>query len=272
MNRFLKKKLPAFLLALIMVIGMMPTAMATDCQHTNWSKWNKLDDAKHQRTCLVNGCEGTQEANHVWPAAYKNSTAKHWKECSDCGAQSAQENHSYSNTMKTDANYHWDQCTVCGYKDNLGGHADLNLDGKCDTCKKEVKLSYVNVTFMNGTATYKAKAKLAKGTAPANPGTPAKEADSTASYTFKGWTTRNPGPNALYDRQSFLTSAQVASTALDEDTVYYALFEANEIPSITYEVKPGEVLAFDRADFRDILTMPLTTTRSAPSSLPPTAP
>ena len=252
MKKFWSKKLPAFLLALVLVAGMMPAALAAGCQHNSWGNWAKLNDTQHQRKCDVSGCSGTQEANHTWPAAYKTGTINHWKECSGCGAQSAKEAHTYGNAMKSDASYHWDECTVCGYKENMGGHVDLNLDSKCDTCKKEVKLDAVTVTFMNGTATYKAAAKLAKGACPANPGTPAKAADDTNTYTFKGWTTRNPGPSAIYDRQTYLTSAQVASTPLTVSTVYYALYEAVEIPALTYEVNPGAVLDFDRTDFRDI--------------------
>ena len=252
MKKFWSKKLPAFLLALVLVAGMMPAALAAGCQHNSWGNWAKLNDEQHQRKCDVSGCNGTQEANHTWPTAYKTETQNHWKECSDCGAQSAKEHHTYGTALKSDANYHWNECSVCGYKENMGGHVDLNLDSKCDTFKKTVNLDAVSVTFMNGTATYKTAAKLAKGSCPANPGTPTKAADSTSTYTFKGWTTRNPGPSAMYDRQTYLTSSQVASTPLTASTVYYALYEAVEIPSVIYEVNPGEALVFDRSDFRDI--------------------
>ena len=64
MNRFWKKRLPAILLAMVMVLGMVPAAMAADCGHNNWGGWQKLDDTKHQRKCLSSDCAGTQEANH----------------------------------------------------------------------------------------------------------------------------------------------------------------------------------------------------------------
>ena len=36
-----KKKLSAFLLALTLIVGLMPTALAADCGHNNWSTWQK---------------------------------------------------------------------------------------------------------------------------------------------------------------------------------------------------------------------------------------
>ena len=129
-----KKKLSAFLLALTLIVGLMPTALAADCGHNNWSTWQKLNDQQHQRTCLTSGCTGIQTANHQWSSVYEKDAVSHWKKCSDCGAQTTHEAHVYSGTMKYDASNHWDQCSVCGYQDNLGGHVDLNNDGKCDTC------------------------------------------------------------------------------------------------------------------------------------------
>ncbi len=251
MKRFGNKKLLSVLLALAMVIGMMPTALAA-CSHNNWSVWTKADDTNHQRTCLTSGCAETQTAAHTMGSGYKTDASNHWKVCSACGAQTTHTAHTYSGTMSSDGSNHWDQCTACGYRDHLGGHVDLNLDAKCDTCGRSVSLTYVSVTFMNGTSTYKSKTNVAKGAAPNNPGTPTKDAQNGVTYTFKGWTTRNPGPSALYDRQTYLTSGQVASTALTENTIYYALFEANEAAILTYEVNPGEIVEFDRSDFRDM--------------------
>ena len=106
MNRFLKKKLPALLLALIMVIGMMPTALAA-CAHNNWSAWTKLDDTQHQRTCLASGCTEVEKAAHGWGSAYEKDTANHWQKCATCGAQTAHAAHTYSGTMTSDSNNHW---------------------------------------------------------------------------------------------------------------------------------------------------------------------
>ena len=218
MNRFWKKRLPAILLAMVMVLGMVPAAMAADCGHNNWGGWQKLDDTKHQRKCLSSDCAGTQEANHNWGTAYATDGNNHWKKCADCGAETAKEAHSYSGTMKTDANYHWDQCTVCGYKDNLGGHVDLNGDAKCDTCGYSMSGLYVTVTFKNGGSTFKTQTNVVKGTAPANPGTPTYP--GSGSYDFVGWVTSNPGSTAAYTGQTYYTSSQVATRTVSAATTY----------------------------------------------------
>ena len=250
MNGFWKKKLPALLMALVMVAGMMPTALAVNCGHNNWSNWTKLNDTQHQRTCLTSGCTGTQEANHNF-SAYETSASAHWKKCAECGAQTAQESHTYGSSMKYDASNHWDQCSVCGYKNKLGGHVDANNDGKCDTCGYTPGTANITVTFMNGTKTYKTQS-VKKGAAPSAPGTPTKASSGSKTYTFKGWTTKNPGSSALYDGQSYLTSAEVAKKTLSASTTYYALYTEGSGTTITWKVKPGNELKFDRSDFKDM--------------------
>ena len=207
MKRFLKRRLPALMLSAVLMLTLMPTALAADCGHNSWGAWQKLNDQQHQRTCLVSGCSATQEANHSWPSGYETDGSSHWKKCTDCGAQTAHEAHKYSGGMKSDANNHWDQCTVCGYKDNLGGHVDLNEDLKCDTCGYSMPDPTITVTFKNGSSTYRTQS-IKKGNAPSNPGTPSKSS-SGKTYTFKGWTTSNPGSSAIYDGQSYLTSSEV---------------------------------------------------------------
>ena len=251
MNGFWKKKLPALLLALVMVAGMVPTALAADCGHNNWGSWTKLNDSQHQRTCLTSGCSGTQEANHTWAAAYETDRSNHWKKCTECGAQTVHTAHTYSGTMKYDASNHWDQCTVCGYKDNLGGHVDLNNDGKCDTCSYSTGTATVTVTFMNGTKIYKTQS-VKKGSAPSAPGTPTKASSGSKTYTFKGWTTKDPGSSAVYNGQSYLTASEVTRTALSANTTYYALYTEGSGTTISWKVKPGNELKFDRSDFKDL--------------------
>ena len=250
MKRFWKKKLPAFLLALTLIVGLMPTALAADCGHGNWSPWYKLNDQQHQRRCQTSGCTATQEANHSWPSAYTSDASSHWKKCTDCGAETTHEAHTYGGTMKYDSSNHWDQCTVCGHQDNLGGHVDLDNDGKCDTCGYSVGIT-LTVTFMNGSGVYRTQS-VKKGSAPSNPGTPTKSS-SGKSYTFKGWTTKNPGSSALYDGQSYLTSSQVAKTSLSANTTYYALYTTSSSSSsaISYKVSAGESVSLDRSDFKD---------------------
>ena len=254
MKGFWSRKLPAFVLALIMTAGVMPAALAADCGHNNWGAWTKLDESKHQRVCLTSGCPGTQEASHSWAAAYETDASSHWKKCTDCGAQTTHEAHNYSGVMKSDSSNHWDQCTVCGYRDNLGGHVDTNNDGKCDTCGYSVGISNtITVTFINGTSTYRTQT-ITRGGTPANPGTPAKASSGGRKYTFKGWTTTYPGSAGLYTNQSYRSSSQVANTSLSSNTTYYALYTASTSSSsdLTYEVAAGDSLDFDRADFKEI--------------------
>ena len=251
MKRFLKRRLPALMLCVVLAVSLMPTALAADCGHNSWGAWQKLNDQQHQRTCLVSGCAATQEANHSWPSAYETNSSSHWKKCTDCGAQTGREAHQFSGGMKSDASNHWDQCTVCGYKDNLGGHVDLNNDLKCDTCGYSMPDPTITVTFKSGSSTYRTQS-IKKGNAPSNPGTPSKSS-SGKTYTFKGWTTSNPGSSAIYNGQSYLTSSEVSRIALTSSTTYYALYTvSNQADSIVYEVKPGESVDFSRTDFRDV--------------------
>lgn len=251
MKGFWMKKLPALLLAVLMTASLTPAALAAvNCQHENWSAWSKLNDAQHQRKCLTSGCTSTQEANHTW-STWSSDASTHWQKCSECGAETAHAAHTYSGAMKIDTSNHWDQCTVCGYKDNLGGHVDLNGDGKCDTCGYAVGTASVTVTFINCGRTYTTQS-VRKGYAPSNPGTPSKSSSGSTSYAFKGWTTQNPGSTGLYDRQPYLTSAEVARTNISTNTTYYALYTEGVSTDITWKVKPGGQLDFDRTVFRDL--------------------
>ena len=253
MKHFLKKQLPAFLLAVLLVAGAVPSALATNCpngQH-KWSSWQKQDDGTHVRTCLVSGCTATESAAHTWEASYSTDAASHWKKCSVCGAEQTHTAHNFRLDLQKDAATHWEQCDTCGYRANEGGHLDKNQDGKCDTCGYSTGVPYVTVTFMNGTSTFKTQTNVTKGGAPANPGTPTKTASGKV-YTFKGWTTTNPGSSALYNGQTVLTSAQVAATAVSANTTYYAVYTVASDGLITYEVDPGDTVSLDRSDFKDL--------------------
>ena len=253
MKHFLKKQLPAFLLAVLLVAGTMPAALAVNCpegQH-KWSSWQKQDDGIHVRTCLVSGCTATESASHTWESGYSTDATSHWKKCSVCGAEQSHTTHNFRSDLQKDATSHWEQCATCGYRANEGGHLDKNQDGKCDTCGYSTGVPTVTVTFMNGTSTFKTQTNVAKGATPANPGTPTKTASGKV-YTFKGWTTTNPGSSAEYTGQTVLTSAQVAAKAVSANTTYYAVYTVASDGIITYEVDPGDTVSLDRSDFKDV--------------------
>ena len=71
MNGFWKKKVPAFLLALVMTAGMMPAALAV------------------------------HEGEHNFGDNYFNDTESHWQQCPepDCGATSGKEPHTKSQAV-----------------------------------------------------------------------------------------------------------------------------------------------------------------------------
>ena len=78
------------------------------------------------------------------------------------------------------------------------------------------------VTFINSGSTFTGQ-NINQGACPANPGTPSKTA-SNCSYSFRGWTTSNPGTTAIYAGQSVLSSAQVAQTSVTSNVTYYAVY------------------------------------------------
>ena len=253
MNRFWKKRLAAMLLAVVMVAGMMPAAMAADCPDGKhqWGAWyeSTTDSGKHERQCLVSGCTAKETAAHTWSSGYSTDEDAHWKSCTVCGVQQPHEAHSFLSAWQTDSSSHWEQCRTCGYRANEGGHIDKNLDGKCDTCGYNVGTPYVAVTFMNGSTTYKTQTNVVKGSAPANPGTPTYP--GSGSYTFVGWVTSNPGSAAAYTGQSYYTSSQVASTAVSAATTYYAVYDVSSAQSIRYSLAPGGEEEIDARDFNE---------------------
>lgn len=125
MNRFWRKQLPALLLAMIMVIGMMPAAMAEEpVKHThNWStEWSR-NSSQHWHGC--DGCEEKQdEKDHSFaevsrrePTCYQGGEVV--EACTVCGYQktttlSATGDHDYGSEWQKDGEYHWHGCTTKG--------------------------------------------------------------------------------------------------------------------------------------------------------------
>lgn len=153
MSGFWKKKVPAFLLALVMVVGMVPAAMATEVtpdhngeNHNSWSEWRDAGNGKHYRKCEVLDCTAQEIEEHTYDG-YVNNADTHWQECTRCEAKTTPEAHTPGETWRTnssDPDNHWKECTSCNRKVEIGGHVDQSpVDGKCDTCDASVhKHSY----------------------------------------------------------------------------------------------------------------------------------
>ena len=125
MNKFWQKQLPAFLLVMILLVGMMPAALAEEpAEHThNWStEWSR-NSTKHWHEC--DGCEEkSDEEDHSFaevsrrePTCYQDGEVV--EECSVCKYQttttlSATGDHDYGTEWQKDGEYHWHGCTTKG--------------------------------------------------------------------------------------------------------------------------------------------------------------
>lgn len=194
---------------------------------------------KGVRTCQTCGYEKSESiaatGKHEAASGWTWSNTSHWHACkaaSGCSVKINEAKHTYtSGQYITTASQHWQECTVCGGTSAKTNHADADNSGACDACGKDMPVNKITVTFKNGSSTF-ATQSISKGAKPANPGTPTKSA-SGKTYTFKGWTTTNPGTSALYDGQTVLSSSKVASTALSANTTYYAVYTVSGTTDIT---------------------------------------
>ena len=193
---------------------------------------------------------------HKAASGWTWDTAKHWHACtatSGCPQHLSEASHTFtSGEYSNNSSSHWQICTICGGTSAKAAHTDANGDGVCDVCHRGGMpvTNRITVTFMNGSSTYRTQT-ITKGSTPSNPGTPSKS-ESGKTYSFVGWSTSNPGSSAIYDRQSYKSSSQVASTALSANTTYYALYNVRSNNTITYSIKAGKSVSFDRSDFRDV--------------------
>lgn len=141
MKHFWKKKLPAILLALALVTGMIPTAMAEgesegggEPSHTHvWSEDWSRDANQHWHAC--GGCdEKSDAAEHsfdvvtdVAPTCCQPGSRV--SRCAICGYEVAETfgatgNHVYGSEWKYDNVNHWHACTTsgCTATRDTGGH------------------------------------------------------------------------------------------------------------------------------------------------------
>ena len=190
----------------------------------NTSEW-KMDDSKHWNGCNDTSCtEHHNEAAHS--LKYTQDKDYHWQVCSVCGwASTKKEKHNYGSSYASDSTNHWQICSVCRAESEKTAHKDANGDGICDVCKyggMAASTKYT-VTFINAGSTFNTQKNLVKDAKPSNPGTPTRTG-SNCTYSFRGWTTSNPGSAAAYTGQTILSSAQVAAKAVTGNITYYAVY------------------------------------------------
>ena len=129
MKRFLHKKLPAFLLALALMVSMIPMAGAEEDEpvvqehsHTWSTDWTK-DSTQHWHAC--DGCSEKKDAaghefetkSELPPTCYKEG--KIVKRCSICGYEitetpAATGNHVFGEAWSANNTTHWHTCTTPG--------------------------------------------------------------------------------------------------------------------------------------------------------------
>ena len=195
-------------------------------------------DGSKTETCSVCGYVRTTTYSatgaHSFSDAWTSDETSHWHTCTTPGCPEISgkaPHHANGNGIITEptctqAGFVTYTCETCGktYTQktaNALGHIDANQDNRCDRCGVSV-VTNVTVTFKNGSSTFNTQT-IAKGSAPSNPGTPTKSG-SNMTYTFKGWTTSNPGSSAAYTGQSTMSSSQVSSNKVSADTTYYAVY------------------------------------------------
>lgn len=120
MKGFFKRRLPAFLLALILVVGMSPAALATETE-TDPAPQTETGTGDTGTGDTGTGDTGTTECAHVWDTAWSRSSSRHWHECTLCGEKDTQEHHDFSETSRVEPTCFKDgkvtsACTVCGYE------------------------------------------------------------------------------------------------------------------------------------------------------------
>ncbi len=301
MNGFWKRKLPAFVLAFVLVAGLIPAAGAVEAHEHVWSDL-KSNGVEHWRECAVEGCDEKQDAGthtpgewgevdsklhgkkctvceymtetddhkltlieglskpascyeagvevftcicgyyeehplaatkkHTYASAWTSNATHHWHPCNTEGCpdkSSGYEKHSYDTGVYTSSStQHWQICKVCNTASAKASHVDENKDGRCDICTYGMGTipapSGITVTFKNGSANFNAQSNIAAGGRPADPGKPSYPSPAAnCTYTFKGWTTANPGAKAIYTGQS-LTAA---TAAVNASTTYYAVYSVS---------------------------------------------
>ena len=214
MNNFWKRKVPAFLLTLVMLASLAPAALAEhDGQHNFTGDWTTVREStctvkgEAQRKCTVENCNVTEKKElpllaHSFPTSWthKNNDV-HAKVCSVCKYEETQlHTHSTSGgevTLKatcTATGLRRYTCSVCNnyYTETIpatGHSTTLTADGKCKNCGLQIGQSSTNsytVSYKVGSGTPSSET-VNKGGYPARvPSSPALTG-VPGSHAFVGW-------------------------------------------------------------------------------------
>ena len=208
----------------------MPSAptstIPATCAQAGKNIYACLDGCGYQREEIIPALP------HTPSDAWTYDTTSHWHVCSVCGQEisGTRTPHTYDNSYTSDAASHWRICTVCRGASAKEAHVDANNDGVCDICGRGglPTAAKYTVTFISFGSTFATQSNINKGACPANPGTPSRSA-SNCTYTFRGWTTSNPGSAAIYTGQAILSSAQIAQTSVAANITYYAVYSVSAV-------------------------------------------
>ena len=170
MKRFWKKQVPALFLALVMVMSLMPAALAAENNDTSttppahtehdWGAWTE-EGGKHKRVCGVTGCKEAETHDPSFEDNWKqNGSSGHIRTCTVCTVTQTS-NHTFSTTWEDkDASSHKTACSLCRYEKTESHNFDSYTDngyGKhqrvCSTCGRtdEAAHNYTYTDVGNGT-------------------------------------------------------------------------------------------------------------------------
>ena len=156
MNGFWKRRVPAIVLALILTIGMAPSAMAEHTGNTHDYQVDQITDRTHTLKCSCG--EGTTE-NHKKseeilikkPTCYQEGLAEY--RCSVCSfiwqeKVPATGEHTFGSTYGSDSSTHWQKCETpgCTYKKAAEPHSPKdNGVPHAPTCTADGYITYTCV-------------------------------------------------------------------------------------------------------------------------------
>ena len=160
MRNFMKRRLPALLLAVVLLVGLTPAAFAdplpADAHEHVWSgDWTR-NSTSHWHACTVDGCtekndeaaHDFQETSRVEPSCYK--PGKVVETCTVCGYEkettlSPTGDHNYSASWSYDNDQHWHACREngCTAKADQEDHRPADEGVVTDpTCTKDGIITY----------------------------------------------------------------------------------------------------------------------------------